>query len=438
MPTAAPLPLAHAFGERYELPLPLWLFVVGGAAVVLLSFLLVARRATGAAPVPDVPDVVQPGRAHHVAGGLAVAVTLLVAWLGLTGTQEVSDSVAPLFLWLGLWVVVPLTAGLVGDWTGPVNPFAHLARLGDSASLRRAVLARSAPLAWRAGWWPALGAFVLLVVGELVFNLDTTQPAFVGTVLLVYGFLCLFAGLLFGESFLLRGEVFADVWDAWGRFGLLRFGRPGRPGLAGGLDVPFAADLGRVVLVLLLLLSINVDGFLSTPQWASFEQDAAGLDSGTVKLLRVGLVAALVALGVGVFGGFAAWSLRAGGVRRPLLESLAVLLPSLVPIAYGYLVAHYLQYVVTNGQLLLPVLGKDDYVVDVELLPTSFYWYVSVAVIVVVHVVAVVLANRVLTRHVPDPARARRAELPWLLAMVGYTALSLWLVAQPLTEAGAG
>jgi hypothetical protein len=35
---------AHAFGERYELPLPLLLFVVGGAGVVFLSFLLVVRR----------------------------------------------------------------------------------------------------------------------------------------------------------------------------------------------------------------------------------------------------------------------------------------------------------------------------------------------------------------------------------------------------------
>src|SRR5436190_20779285 len=40
-------PLGHAFGERYDSPVPLALFVVGGAVVVLLSFLLVYRTTVG-------------------------------------------------------------------------------------------------------------------------------------------------------------------------------------------------------------------------------------------------------------------------------------------------------------------------------------------------------------------------------------------------------
>ena len=57
------------------------------------------------------------------------------------------------------------------------------ARLGDSAALRKTVLARNQPLTWspRVGWWPAVVLFVLLVLGELVFNLAfATKPAFVG------------------------------------------------------------------------------------------------------------------------------------------------------------------------------------------------------------------------------------------------------------------
>ena len=55
-------------------------------------------------------------------------------------------------------------------------------------------------------------------------------------------------------------------------------------------------------------------------------------------------------------------------------------------------------------------------------------------VIVAVHVIAVFLANRRLRTHAPDPATARRAEYPWLVAMVAYTAFSLFLIAQPLTQ----
>src|SRR5262245_17592787 len=33
---------AHAFGERYDLPVPLWMNVAGGSAVVVLSFVMAA------------------------------------------------------------------------------------------------------------------------------------------------------------------------------------------------------------------------------------------------------------------------------------------------------------------------------------------------------------------------------------------------------------
>ena len=48
-----------AFGKRYDLPVPLWLFVFCGAAVVFLSFLLVLPRAVAEAGVP-MPKLYRP------------------------------------------------------------------------------------------------------------------------------------------------------------------------------------------------------------------------------------------------------------------------------------------------------------------------------------------------------------------------------------------
>jgi hypothetical protein len=45
-----------------------------------------------------------------------------------------------------------------------------------------------------------------------------------------------------------------------------------------------------------------------------------------------------------------------------------------------------------------------------------------------------VLAHRHLAVSAPAARQARRSEWPWLVAMVGYTMLSLWLLAQPLIE----
>lgn len=445
------LPLAHAFGERYDLPLPLYLFVIGGALVVVLSFLLVLPRTHPRDTAVEAEDVVPAQPLRPVRAGLGILVTTLVAAVGLTGTQETSENIAPLFLWVIVWIAVPLSCGVLGDWTRSVNPFANLARLGDRNRIRTLLLARSRPLDWsaRTGWWPGVALFVLLVLGELVFNLDTTRPAFVGGLLVSYGVLSFFLGVLFGPSWLARGEVFSGLFNAWGRLGYFRFGAPGRRGFAGGLDVPFAASASRVVFVLLLLVSVNFDGLLATPQWASYERRTLGTDTAGIDLLRTLSLLALVVVGLALFATFALGAARAGGHSSSPLTALAGLLPSLAPIAFGYLVSHYLSYLVTNLQLLLPLLGNpgysdwalslpypfnDDYDVKVTLLPNSFYWYLSVIVIVAVHVAAVVIAHRHLTQRAPDERRARRSEYPWLVAMVAYTAFSLFLIAQPLTE----
>jgi hypothetical protein len=439
----------HAFGARYELPIPLYLFVVGGALVVVLSFLLVLRTPGGERPEMPADDTVPLRRFGLVSGPLSILAMALVAIVGMTGSQEIPENIAPESFWVLVWIGVPLSCGVLGDWTRAVNPFANLGRLGDSQRLRKTLLARTEPLGWRVGWWPAATLFVLLVLGELVFNLHTTVPSFVGSALLVYGFLSLLMGLLFGSAWLSRGEVFSGLFNAWGRLGYFRFGSPGRRRFTGGLDVPFEPTPSRVVFVLLLLVSINFDGLLATPAWASYERRTLGADISGIDVLRTVSLFALILVVLGVFLAFAVGSARVGRQQLRPFAALAGLLPSLVPIAFGYLIAHYLQYLLINGQLIVPLIGNpgyanwpihlpdpfnDSFEINRSLLPNSFYWYLSVIVIIAVHVVAVILAHQALLRRAGDEQTARRSEYPWLVAMVAYTAFSLTLIAQPLTQ----
>jgi hypothetical protein len=436
--------LAHNLGEHYELPLPLYLFAVGGALVVLLSFLLVLRLGGEPTPATAAPDTVPLRSFHPVAGILSILATGGIAVLGLTGTQEPSQSLAALFFWVLVWIAVPLACGAIGDFTRAINPFANTARLGDQPRLRKLVLARSSALDYPRGlaWWPALGLFVLLVLGELVFNSTTgsIQPAFVGSMLLLYLVLSFFLGLIYGRSWLERGEVFSVLWNAWGRQGWFRFGAPGRRGFAGGLDVPFEATPSRALLVLLLLISINFDGLLATPTWVRHIRPAQFTLS--TQLQEIAILAGLVVVVLAVFTGFATWSAKLGRHEGGPLEALTGLLPSLVPIAFGYLIAHNLSSLTVNLQELYPALrhplhGDPAYAVNVNLLPASANWYFSLVVIVAVHVVAVLLAHRHLARTAVDERAARRSEYPWLIAMVAYTAFSLVLIAQPVTGAAA-
>ncbi|WP_088289909.1 hypothetical protein [Kineosporia sp. A_224] len=456
--------LAHAFGERYDSPVPLSLFVLGGALVVLLSFALVYRREV--APDDTVrADVVVPPSGGRVLPALSVVVLALLVLGGLLGSQEVSENLLPVFFWLVVWVALPLAVGAVGDFTGPVNPFAAIARAAGSARVRKAVLNRTAPLPWppALGWWLAAGVYFVVVVGELVLNATATLPRVTATGLVVYALVCAVGGIVFGaDAWNGRGEMFTVLFATWGRLGWWRFRAGGRRGFAGGLDVPFEASASRVVAVLLLLVSVSFDGLLSTPQWGTFTAAfPAGVAPGSAgyEVFATGTFAVLTAVTLGVFGAFAVAAGRAGAHGSTsggttTLPAFTGLLPSLLPIAYGYLLAHYLQYVVVNGQLLLPLLGNpvgsdtwplslpypfnDDYVVSTALLPTAVVWYVQIVVIVVAHVVAVVLAHRHLGRAASTVALARRSEWPWLAAMVGYTMLSLWLLAQPLVEHSGG
>jgi hypothetical protein len=255
--------------------------------------------------------------------------------------------------------------------------------------------------------------------------------------------------LIFGRAWLQKGEFFSVLFNTWGRLGYFRFGAPGRRGFLGGLDAAFSAHPSRICFVVLLLASVSFDGLLSTPLWSNIQRSLGADQPGYefVQLLVFLLVAALL---LGVFSAFAVAVSRAGRRRDTAFEALSGLLPSLLPISFGYLLAHYLQYLLINGQLMFPLLGNpvgsdswplqfpypfnDSYEPNVHILTSGMAWYIAVTVIVIVHILAVVLAHRHLSAASDAEVDAHRAEYPWIAAMVGYTMLSLWLLAQPLVK----
>jgi hypothetical protein len=445
--------LDHAFGERYDSPVPVLLFALGGAAVVLASFALVRSRAVPLRHAYTSDDDVRPRPASAAARTASIAALALLIAIGLVGSQEVARNLLPVWFWLVIWVVVPLLVGLFGDFTARFNPFAAIAQAADDARLRRLLLGGPA-LRWPAGLgrWPFAAGYALIVIGELVVNETATLPRVTAVCLALYAVICAAGGLVFGaDAWNRRAEVFTVLFATWGRLGRRRHGAPGEAGLGGGLVVPFEPTASRLVGVLLLLVSVAFDGLLATPQWGRLLAALpTTLSTGAGYTgFAVACFAAITVVMLLVFGQFARASARAGGHRdRRLVAALTGLAPSLLPISYGYLLAHYLQYVLINGQLLAPLIGNpvgaswwpihlpypfnDTFDPDPRVMPTSVIWYLQIVVIVAAHVLAVVLAHRHLAREASSPAQAQRSEWPWLVAMVGYTMLSLWLLAQPL------
>jgi hypothetical protein len=440
-----PVPL-HAFGTRYDLPAPLYLFLLGAGAVVFASFLLVLRQpvtrqvAAGEDVPPPPLTPLWPQAATLIAG-------LLLAAAGLFGSQSVPDSILPTMFWLVFWIAVPISSAVIGNYWPYLSPLNLIARIAGPSPRR------PYPEAW--GYWPATLLFFLFACGELVFNAVATTPATTALIMLEYAILTAIMAAIFGaDAWLRHGEVFSVLFGTWGRLGWFRFGAPGRRGFFGGLERPFTPSISRLTFVLLLLVSVSFDGLLATPAWKSFAgslpgglRPAAGEFHWGYAVVELVVFIGLIAAIWGLFTGFAAAVRAAGHLDAPLISVVAGLVPSLVPIAFGYLVAHNFGYLAINGQLLihqisdplgtgLNLFGTANYEVNRNLIPTAFIWYFQIALIITVHIIAVILAHGYLGRTAGTEAQGRRAEWPWIGAMVGYTMSSLWLLAQPIVQEG--
>jgi hypothetical protein len=407
-----------------------------------MSFLLVLQRPV-ARQAPSGEDIPPIRLVPSWPGWIMAGVALLLIATGLFGTQSTPDNVVVTAFWLVFWIAVPISIAIVGDYWPYISPLNVVARLVGGRPRR------PYPAAW--GYWPAAVLFFLFACGELVFNGVTTTPAGAALVMLAYGIFNAAMAATFGaDAWLRRGEVFAVLFATWGRLGFFRFGEPGRRGFFGGLTRPFDASVSRLTFVLLLLVSVSFDGLLATPSWKSAVgalPDALKPGTGSYTVLLLVVFIAMVGLIWALFAAFTAAVRAVGRLEPSFLQVMAGLIPSLVPIAFGYLVAHNLDYLVINGQLIIHqvsdplgtgvnLFGTATYEPNRNLIPTAAIWYFQIALIIAVHIAAVVLAHGYLGRAARSEQQGKRAEWPWIVAMVGYTMSSLWLLAQPIVQEG--
>ena len=139
--------LAHGFGERYELPLPLALFLSASGLVVLLSFAAMALFLRQGADLRSYPrlDLLRT-RAGRALAAQPVILTLrlvalffyvLVITAGLLGEQRAFKNIAPVMVWAITWVGFAYAAALVGNVWALINPLDTLYRLAERLHRRR-------------------------------------------------------------------------------------------------------------------------------------------------------------------------------------------------------------------------------------------------------------------------------------------------------------
>jgi len=428
---------AHGVGSRQDLPLPFTAVLIGAAVALLVSFVALGAlwpepklRADSGLPLPA---TLARTLSSPVFKGIWVTLSLLLtAWTVMALLFGVDDAnnpvpyVAYVWLWAGL-AVVSLIFGPIWAWLNPVRwlhkGLTRLARLDPAASMTT----------WSPGYWPAaLGIFAFTWL-ELIAP-DRTTLLVLRVAIGAFVLIDLLGALVFGRGWFSR----ADPFEVWSRlYGSLSplARRPDRvwvlrSPLHGGNAV--AVDRGLLATASVMLGGTAYDGFSSEPLWYTFVQSS---DLPSELLMTGGLLGMCLVVASSLHLA-AAVSARLAGIQvRGLAAQFA---PSLLPIAAGYVVAHYWSLLIFEGQntwikLSDPLgiganwLGTSELTANSALLAPTLVATIQVVAIVTGHVLGVVLAHeRAITLF--QRRVAVIGQVPLLVLMVGYTCGGLLLL----------
>lgn len=448
--------IAHGIGSVRDLPLPTWMFLWGGAVVLVLSFLALGtlwkrpqlERLSNGRPLPEALERVLRSRALRIVlGTMSSGLLLLVFLTALLGEPSSATNLAPTFVYVVFWLGIVALQIVFGNVWPVLNPWLAFA---DAAAWLWGKLGGSwqPPLSYpeRLGVYPAALLLFAYTALELAYY-DPASPRALALAIALYSYVTWFGMAAYGRRIWIeRGEAFSVYFGLFAR--VAPFGeRDGRlvmrvpfAGLAGADRRP-----GLLVFIAVMLGSVAFDGLSRSTAWVDLRAEVEGpyvLESpGLADLL--GTLLALAGLVVCVLFVVVTYRAAVWGARR-LAESgrslAAEFLRSLVPIALVYAAAHYFTLLLVQGQYALPLasdpfgyewdlFGLADYQPNLAPLSPNTIWYAEVAALVTGHVAGLTVAHDRAFTILPERG-ALRSQYALLALMVVYTMGGLWLLSQ--------
>lgn len=421
--------LAHSLSPTYTSRLPLAVYLAGAAATVALSFVFVLLRDVRA----DRPDTTSHRHVPPTPIRFGLRAIGLITWLwiiaqGIIGGSSAAE-ISTLFLWAFGWVGVAALSAIVGPIWHFLDPFSTIHDLGAWVIRRLGIQPWDlAEYPAALGRWPAAIGFAVVVWLELVLRAGP-QVLFI----FLAGYTALTVAMMaqFGrDTWRSQAEIFTVWFRILGRLAPYRLvdeeGRVERRSFAGGLLEP-GWTRADVVIIALGVGSILYDGLSQTQLWYNaFGFPGAGGDT----LLLAGFLGIIVGAALLVTGTVGVGATAAG----------------LLPIALGYLVAHYLTYMLIDGQRLAVAIS-DPFQRGWDLFGTAFFeptgdwlppglvWTVQLAAVVGGHMLGAWGGHVVAALDAPDrlsPAQLRTRQIPLAVVMVALTTLTLWSLGQDL------
>jgi hypothetical protein len=365
----------------------------------------------------------------------------------LIGEPSSAVNIAPTFVYVLFWLGVVALQVLFGNVWSVLNPWRAVGD-GVAWAWRTAGLSWEPPLTYpeRLGVWPAALTLFCFPAIELVYS-EPANPRALALAIALYSYTMWFGMAAVGRDTWTRGGDGFAVY-----FGLLSkiapFGeRDGRlivrwplTGLTGRLE-----QAGMLAFIAVMLGSVAFDGFSRSAMYqnlrARLEEPYILDDPGRAEL--VSTLLALAGLVAGVLAVALAYRLAVGFAERLTKSDRSLVpdfLPSLIPIALVYAVAHYFNFFLIQGQYAITLasdplgrgwdlFGTVDYTPNLQPLSPNAVWYIQVGSLVAGHVAGLAVAHDRAVTILPE-RDALRSQYAMLALMVLYTVGGLWLLSR--------
>ncbi|HUP26399.1 MAG TPA: hypothetical protein VM124_01990 [Candidatus Limnocylindrales bacterium] len=430
--------LAHAFGQTYNLPLPLWLFIYGGAAAVILSFVVVAFF-VGSQHAND--DYLQrlvgilPRIFVRIVAGLSVLFYAFVVLAGIAGAQSFHDNIIPTLFWVYFLIAFAYIVFLIGNIWQFINPLKILFEFIEPHLGKQFKPRFHYPQ--HLGYFPALGFYFAVIWLELLSKGWGIMPFNLSVVIIGYSLLTIIGAIMYGKDIWFRyGDFFSVFFGFFGHISPVKYDGYKvyvRPPFVGLLDETTPA-VSWLLFILFILSTTSFDGLRET---AAYRIVFNVIGNETVML------AASPLLFLAIYWLFMYIVKRIIKTERSITELAVRFGLTLVPIAIAYHIAHYFTVLLIQGQAIIRLasdplglgwnlFNTGAYVVKPGIIGAAAVWYIEIALIIIGHIAAVYLAHIVALKLFPSAKKALLSQYPILALMVIYTMASLWIIAQPI------
>lgn len=435
--------LAHSAEQAFILLLPTDIYIMAGTLTVAATILLVALLGRTS------PYHVSSSKAHsaslpitaNVKSLLSMAILFWLVWTGFNGPRDPLGNALPLVIWNVWWIGFVATLPLIGNLWSAFNPWTGLYAIIAGTQRPPLRLPKSFDI------WPGVGVFMAFHIFAIA-DIAPSDPARLATIIGLYWIATLVGMLLFGgPAWLNQVECFTILFRLLASLAPIQARRFGIPGWATHRleNIRFS----HAAFCIVMLGAGSFDGLHETFWWLA----QIGINplefpgrSAVVMTSTFGLIATCLTLGTAFTIVVWVGITLAGDKSVTLNYALPSFALGLIPIAFGYHVAHYLTSFLVGIQYSAIVLsdpfatGANYFGLAKLQVTTGFLnepksvkiiWLTQAATVVISHILAVIMAHATAVNLYQTRRQIFLVQFALSILMITYTIFGLWLLASP-------